>query len=97
MMVCHLMEPLTISLAFSRFTRHTAEHISCQTRLRIMKPVRRLVISSYPGVLLETTADARYMDMVENELLNGVLPGISLDGTRYFYTQACAVRAISLM
>ncbi|CUO93569.1 Uncharacterised protein [Segatella copri] len=50
MMVCHLMEPLTISLAFSRFTRHTAEHISCQTRLRIMKPVRRLVISSYPGV-----------------------------------------------
>lgn len=38
--------------------------------------------------MLETTADARYMDMVENELLNGVLPGISLDGTRYFYTQA---------
>lgn len=38
--------------------------------------------------LLETTGDARYMDMVENELLNGVLPGISLDGTKYFYTQA---------
>lgn len=38
--------------------------------------------------LLETTGDARYMDMVENELYNGVLPGISLDGTKYFYTQA---------
>ncbi|MCW4094569.1 beta-L-arabinofuranosidase domain-containing protein [Segatella copri] len=58
----------TISLAFSRFTRHTAEHISCQTRLRIMKPVRRLVISSLSWRMLETTADARYMDMVENEL-----------------------------
>lgn len=38
--------------------------------------------------LLETTGDARYMDMVENELFNGILPGISLDGKRYFYTQA---------
>lgn len=38
--------------------------------------------------MLETTADARYMDMVENELYNGILPGISLDGTKYFYTQA---------
>jgi DUF1680 family protein len=38
--------------------------------------------------LFETTADACYMDMVENELYNGVLPGISLDGTKYFYTQA---------
>lgn len=38
--------------------------------------------------LFETTGDARYMEMVENELYNGILPGISLDGTKYFYTQA---------
>lgn len=38
--------------------------------------------------MLETTGDGRYMDMVENELYNGILPGISLDGTKYFYTQA---------
>ena len=38
--------------------------------------------------LLSATADAKYADMVENELYNGILPGISLDGTKYFYTQA---------
>ena len=38
--------------------------------------------------MLETTADSKYADMVENELYNGILPGISLDGTKYFYTQA---------
>jgi len=38
--------------------------------------------------MLETTNDSRYADMVENELYNGILPGISLDGTKYFYTQA---------
>lgn len=38
--------------------------------------------------MLSTTADARYMDMIENELLNGIMPGISLDGTKYFYTQS---------
>lgn len=42
----------------------------------------------YSWRLLETTGDARYADMVENELYNGILPGISLDGTKYFYTQA---------
>ena len=42
----------------------------------------------YSWRLLETTGDGRYMDMVENEIYNGVLPGISLDGTKYFYTQA---------
>jgi DUF1680 family protein len=35
--------------------------------------------------LLELTGDARYADLFEQTLYNGVLPGISLDGTSYFY------------
>ncbi len=42
----------------------------------------------YSWRLLATTGDAKYADMVENELYNGILPGVSLDGTKYFYTQA---------
>ena len=38
--------------------------------------------------MLEETGDARYADMVENELYNGILSGISLDGKDYFYTEA---------
>jgi len=38
--------------------------------------------------LFETTGDAKYTDNVENELYNGILSGISLDATKYFYTQA---------
>ena len=36
--------------------------------------------------MLQATADAKYMDLVENCLYNSVLPGISLDGEKYFYT-----------
>ena len=36
--------------------------------------------------LLLATADAKYMDLVENCLYNSILPGISLDGESYFYT-----------
>ena len=32
------------------------------------------------------TADAKYTDLVENCLYNSILCGISLDGTKYFYT-----------
>ena len=32
------------------------------------------------------TADAKYTDIVENCLYNSILCGISLDGTKYFYT-----------
>lgn len=42
----------------------------------------------YSWRLFETTGEAKYADMVEHELLNGIMPGISLDGTKYFYTQA---------
>ncbi len=38
--------------------------------------------------MFEVTCRGKYLDMVENELYNGILPGISLDGKRYFYTQA---------
>ena len=36
--------------------------------------------------MLQATADAKYMDLVENCLYNSILPGISLDGESYFYT-----------
>ncbi|QES88596.1 aceric acid hydrolase [Rhizosphaericola mali] len=34
------------------------------------------------------TGDAKYMDIVELELYNGILSGVSLDGDKYFYTNA---------
>jgi len=36
--------------------------------------------------MLEVTADARYMDILEQTLYNSILSGISLDGTKFFYT-----------
>ncbi|MGE0481428.1 MAG: beta-L-arabinofuranosidase domain-containing protein [Phycisphaerae bacterium] len=38
------------------------------------------------------TADARYFDVVERALFNGVLSGISLDGRQFFYTNPLASR-----
>ena len=38
--------------------------------------------------LLLATGEAKYADMVENELYNGILSGISIDGEDYFYTNA---------
>lgn len=35
--------------------------------------------------MLEMEADARYADILEKELYNGVLPGIALDGKSFFY------------
>jgi len=36
--------------------------------------------------MFEVTGDARYADLLEQTLFNGVLPAISLEGTHYFYT-----------
>ena len=38
--------------------------------------------------MYQTTADGRYLDNIENELYNGILSGISLDGRDFFYTEA---------
>ena len=38
--------------------------------------------------LFHTSADAKYTDLVENCLYNSILCGISLDGKKYFYTNA---------
>ena len=35
--------------------------------------------------LLLATGDARYADAIERRIYNGVLSGLSLDGTRFFY------------
>lgn len=37
------------------------------------------------------TADPKYADIVELEMYNSVLSGVSLDGTKYFYTNPLAV------
>ena len=38
--------------------------------------------------LFQTTGDGKYLDNIENELYNGILSGISLDGRDFFYTEA---------
>lgn len=38
--------------------------------------------------LYQVTGDAKYIDNIENELYNGILSGISLNGKDYFYTEA---------
>ena len=38
--------------------------------------------------LFQTTGDGKYIDNIENELYNGILSGISLDGKDFFYTEA---------
>jgi DUF1680 family protein len=42
--------------------------------------------------LLLATGEAGYADTIERTLYNGVLPGVSLDGTRFFYTNPLQVR-----
>ena len=38
--------------------------------------------------MFQTTCDPQYIDNIENELYNGILSGISLDGKDFFYTEA---------
>lgn len=38
--------------------------------------------------LFQTTSGGKYIDNIENELYNGILSGISLDGKDFFYTEA---------
>ena len=42
----------------------------------------------YSWRMFQTTADPKYIDNIENELYNGILSGISLDGRDFFYTEA---------
>ncbi len=38
--------------------------------------------------MFQTSNDGKYLDNIENELYNGILSGISLDGKDFFYTEA---------
>lgn len=40
--------------------------------------------------MLQITGEAKYSDLIEHTLYNAVLPGISLDGQHYFYTNPLA-------
>ncbi|WP_273844035.1 glycoside hydrolase family 127 protein [Rubrobacter calidifluminis] len=40
--------------------------------------------------MLQITGEARYADLIEHTLYNAVLPGVSLDGRRYFYQNPLA-------
>ena len=42
----------------------------------------------YSWRMYQTTTDGKYLDNIENELYNGILSGISLDGKDFFYTEA---------
>ncbi|MBN1674208.1 MAG: glycoside hydrolase family 127 protein [Kiritimatiellae bacterium] len=41
--------------------------------------------------MLQIEADSRYADVMERAIYNGVLSGVSLDGTRFFYDNLLAV------
>jgi len=41
--------------------------------------------------MLQITGDAKYADIMETTLYNGMLSGISLDGTKFFYTNPLSV------
>lgn len=43
--------------------------------------------------MLQATGDGKYCDLVENCFYNSILPGISLDGKRYFYTNPLRLSA----
>ena len=43
--------------------------------------------------LLLRTGDPRYADLIERTLYNAVLPGVSLDGSAYFYVNPLQVRS----
>lgn len=43
--------------------------------------------------MLQVTGDAKYADIVEMALYNSVLSGVSLDGTKYFYTNPLRISA----
>jgi len=43
--------------------------------------------------MLQLTADAKYADIVELELYNSILSGISMEGTKFFYTNPLAASA----
>jgi len=44
-------------------------------------------------VQVATGGTARFADLIERTLYNGLLPGISLDGTAYFYANALQGRS----
>ena len=43
--------------------------------------------------MLLRTGDPRYADLIERTLYNALLPGVSLDGTAYFYVNTLQVRS----
>ena len=43
--------------------------------------------------MLQATGNAKYADIVELELYNGILSGISMEGTKFFYTNPLAASA----
>lgn len=51
-----------------------------------------LVMWGHRMALLHADAGARYMDVVERGLYNGVLSGVSLDGSRFFYVNPLGSR-----
>ena len=47
--------------------------------------------------LLLATGEAKYAEMIEHQLYNAVLSGISLDGKKYFYVNALQVRECAVV
>ena len=43
-------------------------------------------LARFAGRMFNITGNGKYADTVERAIFNGILSGVSLDGTRYFYT-----------
>jgi DUF1680 family protein len=63
-----------------------------QTDLAYCETCASIAIIHWAWRLLLATGESRFADMIERCLFNGLLPGVSLDGTRYFYTNPLTSR-----
>ena len=80
-------------------TRHSGESVGADYEL----PNARAYAETCAGIanvmwnwrMLNLEGNPRYADMLERALYNAVLPGVSLDGKRYFYVNPLAVNDLA--
>ena len=73
------------SRAAATATRRSATRTSCRPTAPTPRRARRSPASCSPGGCSSRRATPAYADVIERTVYNGVLPGLSLDGTGFFY------------
>jgi len=75
-------------------SRHKGESVRCglrtAQRARVHRDLRRHRAGDVAWRMLALDGDARYADVMETALYNGVLSGVSLNGQEYFYVNPLA-------